>query len=355
MAKQHQGSGNMPPPTNKPADLSYPDIAVEYGIDKPAWQALQNLYPGAQPASIVMVSEYCKVRGLDPLKKPVHIVPMYVEDKTTGSKAMRDVIMPGIQEMRITAARTKEYAGIDEVIFGADHEFPLVVGESSVSPQTLTAPLFAKVTVYRLVQGKRYAFTHVERFAEAVARTGKGAINSMWSKRSSGQLAKCAEAGALRKAFPEELGGEYAAEELMGQEHIDVAVIQTEAIPGPEEIPEPQAISAPEALSAPEVAYGQGEDASGLIDPAVGAAAEARVQAREAAKAKPAPAEKVAPKSEVASSFKFDLPQGPMSVLNSQMQSRGVTENALLAEMGEDITVANINRAIGILKMWGNK
>jgi hypothetical protein len=43
------------------------------------------------------------------------------------------------------------------------------------------------------------------------------APNEMWKKRPRGQLEKCAEAAALRAAFPEELGNDYAAEEMAGQ------------------------------------------------------------------------------------------------------------------------------------------
>ena len=39
----------------------------------------------------------------------------------------------------------------------------------------------------------------------------------MWTKRKRGQLSKCAEAGALRKAFPEEVGNEYTVEEMEGK------------------------------------------------------------------------------------------------------------------------------------------
>jgi len=49
-----------------------------------------SLYLGAAKNSILMVLSYCKATGLDPMQKPVHIVPMW--DK--NSKAMRDVVMP---------------------------------------------------------------------------------------------------------------------------------------------------------------------------------------------------------------------------------------------------------------------
>jgi hypothetical protein len=39
----------------------------------------------------------------------------------------------------------------------------------------------------------------------------------MWKKRSMGQLGKCAEAQALRKAFPEMTGGAPTADEMEGR------------------------------------------------------------------------------------------------------------------------------------------
>ena len=66
-------------------------------------QVLQSsLYPGAEPASIKMVLGYCKAASLDPMQKPVHIVPMW--DSKAG--AMRDVIMPGVGLHRTQAARS---------------------------------------------------------------------------------------------------------------------------------------------------------------------------------------------------------------------------------------------------------
>lgn len=169
------------------------------------WSTMQNsIYPGANPASIKLAIDYCKARNLDPLKKPVHIVPMYVKDSKTGQGSMRDVIMPGIYELRITASRTQEFAGIDEPTFGPNIEYLGV-----------TAPESCTVTVYRMIAGQRVAFSHTEFFDECavvVKKTGK--INDMWTRRKRGQLSKCAEAGALRKAFPEEFGGIMTAEEM---------------------------------------------------------------------------------------------------------------------------------------------
>ena len=47
--------------------------------------------------------------------------------------------------------------------------------------------------------------------------------NEMWSNRPVGQLEKCAEAGALRRAFPEEIGNALTAEEMEGQHALDGA------------------------------------------------------------------------------------------------------------------------------------
>jgi len=41
--------------------------------------------------------------------------------------------------------------------------------------------------------------------------------NAMWAKRTWGQIEKCAEAAALRAAFPEEIGGVATAEEMHGR------------------------------------------------------------------------------------------------------------------------------------------
>lgn len=183
------------------------------GIDEVQWAALANVWPGARPASILQARDYCVARQLDPLKKPVHIVPMFVEDKETGQKAMRDVIMPGIYELRVTAFRTGEYAGQDDPEFGPEVEF-----------EGMMVPAWCKVTVHRLTGGQKCSFSHREFYSEAYATESRQSSkpNTMWRKRKYGQLAKCTEAGALRKAFPEECGNIMTVEEMEGRTMIDV-------------------------------------------------------------------------------------------------------------------------------------
>lgn len=184
------------------------------GISRDEWSALQNsVYPGAKPESILMVVNYCRARQLDPLKKPVHIVQMNVEDAKTKQKIWRDVIMPGIYEHRITAFKTGQMAGMEDPVFGG-----------KIEHLGLSAPEFCKVTVYRMVNGVKCAFSHTEFFEEAVSTKKDGQPNAMWSKRPRGQLAKCAEAGALRKAFPDELGGVTTAEEAIEGSSTEVKV-----------------------------------------------------------------------------------------------------------------------------------
>lgn len=176
-----------------------------------------SLYPGAAPASIKMVLGYCKASGLDPMQKPVHIVPMW----DGKARQMRDVVMPGIGLYRTQAARTGEHVGTDEPVFG-----PLM--ELELSGVTVLVPEWCKVTVYRMVQGQKCAYTAIEYWIENYATAGKDstAPNAMWKKRSRGQIAKCAEAQALRKGFPE-VGNQPTAEEMEGKNLNDFDVDAT--------------------------------------------------------------------------------------------------------------------------------
>lgn len=187
-----------------------------------------SLYPGASVASIRMVLGYCKAAGLDPMQKPVHIVPMW----DSKAKQMRDVVMPGIGLYRTQAARTGEHVGTDEPVFG-----PMV--ELRVGEFVMQHPEWCKVTVYRLVAGVKCAYTATEYWTENYATAAKDTQvpNTMWKKRTRGQIAKCAEAQALRKGFPE-VGNQPTAEEMEGKV-LDMGAADVVTTPVPTITPPP--------------------------------------------------------------------------------------------------------------------
>jgi phage recombination protein Bet len=154
---------------------------------------------------------YCRAANLDPMQKPVHIVPMW--DAKAGR--MRDVIMPGVNLYRIQASRSGAFAGISEPEFG-----PNIVAE--LGGVEVNFPEWCRVTVKRqLASGIICDFTAVEYWMENYAIKGgkdrSQAPNAMWMKRPRGQIAKCAAAQALRSAFPE-IAAQYTAEEMEGKE-----------------------------------------------------------------------------------------------------------------------------------------
>ena len=166
-----------------------------------------SLYPGAAHNSVVMVLAYCKAAQLDPMLKPVHIVPIYQK-----GRGMVDTVMPGIGLYRIQAARTGQYAGISDPEYGPSITAKLGAVE-------VTYPEWCRVTVKRQMSNGLVAeFTANERWLENYATAAKDTIapNSMWKRRAFAQLAKCAEAQALRKAFPE-VGSAPTADEMEGK------------------------------------------------------------------------------------------------------------------------------------------
>lgn len=199
-----------------------------------------TLYPGASDDAIAMVLDYCTARRLDPLQKPVHLVPMPVKIKYKDDKGnerfktvKRDVVMPGISLYRIQAARTGELAGIGEPEFGPmkTMEYYKTVwvrgpnGDDEPTkakdPTILHYPEWCRIVVKRRSKDgfvSDYVATEfwLENYATKNAHSDEP--NEMWATRTRGQLAKCAEAQALRRGFPDAVGNEPTAEEMDGKQ-----------------------------------------------------------------------------------------------------------------------------------------
>lgn len=216
------------------------EVAKTLGVTPAEWRVLvEQLYPAAKSVeSVHLVLTYCRHRNLDPFKKPVHIVPVY----SSALRKMVETVWPGIAELRTTASRTGSYSGLTEAEYGPTITREFVQTISDDDPRnaareikhTVSYPEWCRMTAWRIVQGARVAFTAKIYWLETYATAGRNTDmpNEMWRKRPFGQADKCAEAAVLRKAFPEELGGEYAAEEMQGRIlDDDAAATFTQAAP----------------------------------------------------------------------------------------------------------------------------
>jgi phage recombination protein Bet len=124
--------------------------------------------------------------GLDPLARQIYVVKR-------GGKL---TIQTGIDGYRLIADRTGKLAGISDYEYIQDAE-----GQKY--------PSSARVTVKKLLPNDSIAdFTATARWGEY------NAGGPMWAKMPYLMLGKCAEALALRKAFPADLSGVYTAEEM---------------------------------------------------------------------------------------------------------------------------------------------
>lgn len=223
-AAQNGNRGQNLPAISAPRLPYHPAIEDRYGVDKSSWKALvEAIFPNASTTeSVILALSYCRARKLDPFKRNVHIVPIWNRDL----RKMVDTIWPGIGELRTTAFRTGEYAGRDAATFG-----PIITG--AVGKVEMAYPEWCQVTVYRLVRGQRVAFSGPQVYwieTYATASRENDSPNEMWATRTRGQIEKCAEAAALRAAFPEEIGSDYIAEEVQHQPRsVDAKAVPTKA------------------------------------------------------------------------------------------------------------------------------
>lgn len=144
----------------------------------------------------------CKKTGLNPLTRQIYLI------KRKG----QITIQTGIDGFRSIAERTGEYMASDqEPIFCYDGNDAL-----------FSCTLFVKR--YHSASGTWHNIASKAFFKEYVPYVNdydkQGRIigkkySEMWLKMPHTMIAKCAEALALRKAFPEQLGGLYTQDEMM--------------------------------------------------------------------------------------------------------------------------------------------
>lgn len=161
---------------------------------------------GATDVELQFFAEVCKRTGLDPFMKQIYCIKRGSGDDEDGS-GKKITIQAGIDGFRVVAERTGKYNGQSEPQWcGPDGVWRDVWLDEEYPPNA------ARVAVYRKDWDRpAWGIAH---FAEYVQQDRYGKPARMWRKMPRGQLAKCAEALALRKAFPMELSNLYTPEEM---------------------------------------------------------------------------------------------------------------------------------------------
>lgn len=180
--------------------------------DKMGWSKEQlqiitdQICRGATPEELDYFMASCRRLGLDPIARQVYAV------KRWDSSVKREVmsIQVSIDGIRLTAERTGKYEGQTQPqwcgLDGAWHDVWL-----SDKP-----PAAAKIGVYKT--GFREPLYRIATYKEYCQKTKSGDATKFWRDFASVMLLKCAEAQALRAAFPAELSGVYTPEEMPPEE-----------------------------------------------------------------------------------------------------------------------------------------
>lgn len=146
----------------------------------------------------------CQRRGVHPLDRMIFFVKRKVKEEGSDERVGKACHQTSVDFLRSQADLTKAFAGMDEI-------------EYDDAPSG-DYPTKATATVYKMVDGARVPFTATVRWIEFFPGEKQG---FMWKRMPYHMLGKCAEAQALRKAFPQQLQGLYVEEELQ-REIIDV-------------------------------------------------------------------------------------------------------------------------------------
>ena len=181
-----------------------PSSPLAIGISQEWWTnkqlaALKQIgVDRASNGDLAVFIHVCQRTGLDPFSRQIYMI----------ERQGKQVIQTGIDGMRLVARRAVDRAGESLSISGA-----MWCGPDGVWTDFWVSdrpPVAARVTVTR----GGGEFTAVALFREYAQTKRDGDLTQMWATRPAGQLAKCAEALALRKACPQDLSGVYSDDEL---------------------------------------------------------------------------------------------------------------------------------------------
>jgi phage recombination protein Bet len=194
--------------------IAKPQGAITLNQD---WERPENLElikrtvaTGLSDEEFALFCHVARVRHLDPLQRQIHAVKRSAWDLEKNAYVEKMTIQTGIDGYRSIANRTGVYMPSEKLPLVEDSgkvDLRVTMWVKKFSQNDSAWHEFGATAYYR-----EFVQTRKDK------QSGKFEPNAMWGKMPVNQLTKCAEALALRRGWPEELGGVYVDEEMPTQE-----------------------------------------------------------------------------------------------------------------------------------------
>lgn len=193
----------------------------------------RTIAKGSSDDEFQLFIHQCNRTNLDPFSRQIYAIKRSEYDKEAGRRVEKMVIQVSIDGLRLIAERTGKYAGqLGPYWCGKDGQWSEVwlKDEHPAAAKVGVLRKDFKEPLWRVALWKDYVQTY--------RRGDHEQISQMWLKMGPHMLAKCAEALALRSAFPHETSGLYTTEEMGSVEEVEPAEYEvvTEQ-PAPKPVP----------------------------------------------------------------------------------------------------------------------
>lgn len=192
---------------------------AEFWTDKQLAALTQLGVERASNAELAVYHHVCVKTGLDPFARQIYMI------RRDG----KQVIQTGIDGYRLVAERAARrdrirYSIGESLWCGDDGQW-----QDFWLPGSY--PTAARVVVMK--DGEPFPGTALwHEYVQTTRDNGQWRVTKMWDQRGAGQLAKCAEALALRKAFPQDLSGLYVDAEFDRADTVAGEVVDAPAASG---------------------------------------------------------------------------------------------------------------------------
>lgn len=168
----------------------------------------RTMMEGASMDDVKVFVQTCERTGLDPFAGQIMPTKRVNNIQVKGQWVKKEIwsALVRIDGLRKIAVDSGEYTGQQGPFWcGQDGEWKDVWLKKE-------PPSASRVIVYR--KGFEHGLTGVALFDSYAQKKADGSLNNVWANLGEVMVAKCAEALALRKAFPNEMAGLYTTDEM---------------------------------------------------------------------------------------------------------------------------------------------